>query len=110
MKKSVKPLIVIISSLLVIITIILLISQGIRLKYEELQRELTQLENKIKTEKNIMVNFIANYQMLTAEDVIKTYAINELALVETKIDSETKFTLLNEEIKKLNESLKSKYE
>lgn len=110
MKKSVKPLIVIISSLLVIITIILLISQGIRLKYEELQRELTQLENKIKTEKNIMVNFIANYQMLTAEDVIKTYAINELALVETKIDSETKITLLNEEIKKLNESLKSKYE
>lgn len=110
MKKSVKPLIVIISSLLVIITIILLISQGIRLKYEELQRELTQLENKIKTEKNIMVNFIANYQMLTAEDVIKTYAINELALVETKVDSETKFTLLNEEIKKLNERLKSKYE
>lgn len=105
MKKSSKPLIVLFASLLILITIILLISQGLRFKYEELQRELARLENQIKTEKTQMVNLRANYQMLSAEDVIKKYASNELGLVETGSDSEKKITLFSEDIVKLSESL-----
>jgi hypothetical protein len=105
MKKSFKPLIIVISSLLVLITILLLISQGLRLKYEELQREQTQLENQIKTEKTLMVNLIANYQMMTAEDLIKNYASNELALVEADSDTGKKIILFTEDVVKLAESV-----
>ena len=105
MKRSFKPLIIVISSLLVLITILLLISQGLRLKYEELQREQTQLENQIKTEKTLMVNLIANYQMMTAEDLIKNYASNELAWVEADSDTGKKIILFTEDVVKLTESL-----
>jgi cell division protein FtsB len=105
MKKSFKPLIVVLSSLLVLITILLLISQGLRLKYEELQRELAQLEKQIKNEKTQMINLSANYQMLTAEDVIKQYALNELALVVADSDSIDKITLNKGDLVKLNKSL-----
>jgi cell division protein FtsB len=110
MKKSFKPLIVVISSLLVLITILLLISQGLRLKYEELQRELAQLEKQIKTEKTQMINLSANYQMLTAEDAIKPYALNELALVVADSDSINKITLNKGDLVKLTESLKDRHE
>ena len=103
MKKSVKPLIIMISSLFILITIILLISQGLRLKYEELQRELAQLENLIKTEKTMIVNLKANYQMLTAEDLIKKYAAYRLSLVEA--DNERRITLFKEELVELSEGL-----
>ena len=103
MKKSVKPLIIMISSLFILITIILLISQGLRLKYEELQRELAQLENLIKTEKTMIVNLKANYQMLTAEDLIKKYAAYRLSLVEA--DTERRITLFKEELVELSEGL-----
>lgn len=105
MKRSFKPLIIVISSLLVLITILLLISQGLRLKYEELQREQTQLENQIKTEKTLMVNLIANYQMMTAEDLIKNYASNELSLVEADSDTGKKIILFTEDVVKLAESV-----
>jgi hypothetical protein len=110
MKKSFKPFIVVISSLLVLITILLLISQGLRLKYEGLQRELAQLEKQIKTEKFQMTNLLANYQMLTAEDIIKQYALNDLALVVADSDSNDTITLNKEEIVKLNESLEDRHE
>ncbi len=105
MKKSSKPLIIVVASLLVLITIIVLISQGLRLKYEELQRELAQLENHIKTEKTKSIGLKANYQMLTAEDVIKIYAMNELVLVDASSDPVKKITLSTEEIAKLSESI-----
>ena len=98
MKKSSKPLIIIIASLLVLITIVVLIAQGLRLKYEELQREFTQLESSIKTEKNISVTNKANFQMLTAEDVIEKFAINELGLVEDSNVNDRKIFLSGEEI------------
>lgn len=105
MKKSFKPLIVVLSSLLVLITILLLISQGLRLKYEELQRKLAQLEKQIKNDKTQMINLSANYQMLTAEDEIKQYALNELALVTADSDSIDKITLNKGDVVKLNKSL-----
>lgn len=107
MKKSSKPLIIVISSLLVLSTIILLISQGLRLKYEEIQRELAQLESRIKSEKTQSVSLKANYQMLTAEDVIKKYAVYELGLVNAENDNENKITLSKENIANLSEKMGS---
>jgi cell division protein FtsB len=107
MKKSSKPLIVLIASLLVLITIIILVAQGLQLKYEELQRELTQLENQMKTEKNQSVALKANYQMLTAEDIIKKYAISELGLADAGFDPNNKITLSTEEITELFESMEN---
>jgi cell division protein FtsL len=104
MKQSSKPLIVVITSILILVTIIILIAQGIRLKYEELQRELAQLENMIKTEKNFMVGLKANYQMLTAEDLVKKYAILELGLIDNSANEENKITLLKSDIIELSEN------
>jgi cell division protein FtsB len=107
MKKSSKPLIIVIASLLVLLTIIILMSQGLRLKYEELQREFAQLENRIKTEKTQSVKLKANYQMLTEEDVIEKFAVYELGLVNADNDNENKITLSKKNIAKLSESLES---
>lgn len=104
MKQSSKPLILVITSILILVTIIILIAQGIRLKYEELQRELAQLENMIKTEKNFMVGLKANYQMLTAEDLVKNYAILELGLIDNSANEENKITLLKSDIIELSEN------
>jgi len=107
MKKSSKPLIIIIASLLVLITIIILFAQSLRLKYEELQRELTQLENQMKTEKTQSVGLKANYQMLTAEDIIKKYAIHELGLVDAGFDPNNKIRLSTEDITELSENMEN---
>lgn len=104
MKQSSKPFILVITSILILVTIIILIAQGIRLKYEELQRELAQLENMIKTEKNFMVGLKANYQMLTAEDLVKNYAILELGLIDNSANEENKITLLKSDIIELSEN------
>lgn len=109
MKKSFKPLILITSTLLILITILLLISQGVRLKYEELQRELAQLETKIKTEKNAMVNLKADYQMLTAEDVIKPYALKTLALISAASDT-SKIILSLVDLTQLTENIEDRNE
>jgi len=110
MKKSFKPLIIVISSLLVLITILLLIFQGVHLKYEELQRESAQLENQIKTEKNILVNLKANYQMLTAEDIIKPYALKELALINADSDTSSAIIISKEELSNIDVKLKGDHE
>jgi cell division protein FtsL len=110
MKKSSKPLIIIVASLLVLITIIILAAQGLRLKYEELQRELAQLENQVKTEKFQSVGLKANYQMLTAEDIIKKYAIFELGLVDASSDQMRIITLSANEVNNLSISLEAMHE
>jgi len=110
MKKSSKPLIIIVASLLVLITIIILAAQGLRLKYEELQRELAQLENQVKTEKFQSVGLKANYQMLTAEDIIKKYAIFELGLVDASSDQMRIITLSANEVNNLSISLEATHE
>lgn len=104
MKQNSKPLIVVITSALILVTIIVLIAQGMRLKYEELQRELAQLENMVKTEKTVLVGLKANFQMLTAEDLVKNYAFNELGLVDATSDKGNKITLLKSDILELSEN------
>ena len=103
MKKSSKPLIIVVASFLILITIILLIAQGLRLKYEELQRDYAQLESRIKTEKNSSVTNKANFQMLTAEDIIKRFAVKELGLVEDDNKVDRKIYLTREEIALVSE-------
>jgi cell division protein FtsB len=110
MKKSSKPLIIVIASFLILLTIVVLIAQGLRLKYEELQREFAQLENRIKTEKNQSVTYKANYQMLTAEDVIKKFAVLELGLVEDNYTKDQKIYLSREDIAKLSEGMERMHE
>jgi cell division protein FtsL len=105
MKKSSKPLIALITSLLIISTIMVLLSQGLRLKYEEQQRELAQLENKIKSEKSVEANLKANYQMLTSEDVIKKFAVEQLGLIDTDIDTESKITIYRDDVIMLAENI-----
>jgi len=107
MKKSSKPLIVLVASFLLLITIIVITAQGLRLKYEELQRDLAQVESRIKTEKNKSVTNKANYQMLTAEDVIKKLAVNELGLVEDDQLSDRKIYLSGEEIAFVSEAVEN---
>ena len=107
MKKSSKPLIIVVASLFVLFTIIILISQSIRLKYEELQREFAQLENRIKTEKNQSVTYKANYQMLTAEDIVRDFAIRDLGLVNNNNVNQQKISLSKEEVAKLSEDVES---
>jgi len=107
MKKSSKPLIFVIASLLILSTIIILIAQGLRLKYEGLQRELTQLESRIKSEKTQSVSLKANYQMLTEEDIIKKYAFNELGLVNSDNDNGPIITLSKENIANLSKKVES---
>ena len=107
MKKSSKPLIVVVASFLLLITIILIIAQGLRLKYEELQRNFAQLESSIRTEKNRSVTNKANYQMLTAEDVIKKFALNELGLVEDDQVDDRKIFLSGEEIAIVSEAVEN---
>ncbi len=110
MKKSSKPLIVLFASMLVIVTLILLISQGLRFKYEEQQRESAELVNRIKTEKSILANLQANFQMLSAEDMIKKYAADELGLVEADSNSDDKITLDIENLNRLAELIEETYE
>lgn len=107
MNKSSKPLIIIFASLLVLVTIVILLSQGLRLKYEGLQRELTEYENEIRKEKTQLVALKANYQMLTAEDRIKPFATYELGLTFTRDNEDSKIFLSKEEIARLSVTMES---
>lgn len=105
MKKSSKPIIITITSILVLITVILLAAQGIRFKYEALQRKSAELEVQIKTEQTKSSNLTANYQMLTSEDVVKKYAMEKLGLTETVNEFDKTIAINSKEIVELNENL-----
>jgi hypothetical protein len=91
--------------MLVLVTVILLISQGIRFKYEALQRESAQLESQLKMETIKSSNLRANYQMLTAEELIKKFAADELGLVDAGTNLNKKIIILNEDIVELSETM-----
>jgi cell division protein FtsL len=105
MKKSSKPIIITITSTLVLITIILLFAQGIRFKYEALQRKSAELESQIKTEEIKLSKLTANHQMLTSEEVIVKYASEVLGLIEANSENDQIITLDSEDIVELSESL-----
>ena len=109
MKKSAKPLIVIVMFLLLVITAFVLIGVGLRLKYEESVRTKVQLQKILKSERTKKVNLVANYQMVAAEDVITLSAENDLGMV---INSEPgiKISVSKEKIEELSKLLKEKYD
>jgi len=107
MKKSSKPLIIVVASFLVLITIIILLSQGLRLKYEELQRQLTEIENTIKKEKTQSVALKANYQMLTSEEIVKPFATKQLGLIDTNEDDKEKLFISRKDIASVSETVES---
>ena len=70
MKKSAKPFIIKIIFLLVVVTSMVLVSIGLRFKYEELMREKSELNNKLKEERTKTVNLIAEYHAYSSEEKI----------------------------------------
>ena len=60
MKKSHKPLIVVLLFLLVSLTAIFLISIGLKLKYEELTRKKVELEKNLRDENTFKIKLLAD--------------------------------------------------
>jgi len=109
MKKSAKPLIVIVMFLLLVITAPVLISVGLRLKYEESVRTKVELQKILKSERTKKVNLVANYQMVAAEDVITRSAKNDLGMVKN-IEPGINITVSKDKIEELSQLLKEKYD
>ena len=109
MKKSAKPLIVIVMFLLLVITTLVLISVGLRLKYEESVRTKVELQKILKSERTKKVNLVANYQMVAAEDIITSSAKNDLGMVKNS-EPGIQITVSKDKIAKLSKLLKEKYD
>ncbi len=109
MKKSAKPLIVIVMFLLLVITTLVLISVGLRLKYEESVRTKVELQKILKSERTKKVNLVANYQMVAAEDIITSSAKNDLGMVQNS-EPGIKITVSKDKIEELSKLLKEKYD
>ncbi len=109
MKKSAKPLIVVVMFLLLVITAIVLIGVGLRLKYEESVRTKVELQKILKSERTKKVNLVANYQMVAAEDVIIRSAKNDLGMVKNS-EPGIKITVSKDKIEELSQLLKEKYD
>jgi len=109
MKKSSKPLIVIVMFLLLVITAFVLIGVGLRLKYEESVRTKVELEKVLKSERTKKVNLVANYQMVAAEDIVTLSAKNNLGMVRNS-EPGIKITVSKDKIEELSQLLKEKYD
>ncbi len=109
MKKSAKPLIVIVMFLLLVITALVLISVGLRLKYEESVRTKVELEKVLQSERIKKVNLVANYQMVAAEDIVTLSAKNDLGMVKNS-EPGIKITVSTDKIEELSQLLKEKYD
>ncbi len=109
MKRSSKPFIIKIIFLLVVVTSMVLVSIGLRFKYEELMREKSEINNKLKEERTQKVNLIAEYQAYSSKEKIISVAENKLGMIrrtQPKITINVNKNLIN----KVNEKLKSKHE
>ena len=109
MKKSHKPLIVVLLFLLVFLTAIFLISIGLKLKYEELTRKKVELEKNLRDENTFKIKLLADYQMYSDENTIETFARENLGMIKRN-KAALKIKINQEEIDKINDELKSEYE
>ena len=109
MKKSHKPLIVVLFFLLVSLTAIFLISIGLKLKYEELTRKKVELEKNLRDENTFKIKLLADYQMYSDENTIETFARENLGMIKRN-KAALKIKINQEEIDKINDELKSEYE
>jgi cell division protein FtsL len=109
MKKSSKPFIIKIIFLLVVVTSMVLVSIGLRFKYEELMREKSEINNKLKEERTQKVNLIAEYQAYSSKEKIISVAENKLGMVR-RTQPKITINVSKNLIKKVNNKLKSKHE
>ncbi|MFB3057692.1 MAG: FtsL-like putative cell division protein [Ignavibacteriaceae bacterium] len=109
MKRSSKPFIIKIIFLLVVVTSMVLVSIGLRFKYEELMREKSEINNKLKEERTQKVNLIAEYQAYSSKEKIISVAENKLGMIR-RTQPKIIISVNKNLIKKVNEKLKSKYE
>jgi biopolymer transport protein ExbD len=109
MKKSYKPMILVLLILLVSTTAIILLSIGIRLKYEELTRQKVRLEKELSIENTIRIKLLADHQMYADENIIETFAKENLGMI--KRDKPALIIKINQDnVEKLNRELISDYE
>lgn len=109
MKKSHKPLIIVLLLLLVSLTAVFLISIGLKLKYEELTRKKVELEKNLRDESTLKIKLLADYQMYSDENAVETFARENLGMVKRN-KAAIKIKINQDEIDKLNDELKSEYE
>lgn len=109
MKKSAKPLIVVVMIMLLVITAFVLVSIGLKLKYEESVRAKVELQKILKSERTKKVNLVANYQMVAAEDVIIRSAKNDLGMIKNSKPG-IKITVSKDKIEEVSQLLKEKYD
>ncbi|UCH65759.1 MAG: cell division protein FtsL [Ignavibacterium sp.] len=109
MKKSAKPLIVVILILLLTETAIVLVTIGLRFKYEELVRDKVKLEKILNDERTKKVNLIAEYQSFSSDERIISFAEEKLGLKKLT-DPKITVTVNKNHINKLNSELKRKYD
>jgi cell division protein FtsL len=109
MKKSAKPLIVVILILLLTVTAIVLVTIGLRFKYEELVRDKVKLDKILNDERTKKVNLIAEYQSFSSDEKIISFAEEKLDL-KKPTDPKITVTVNKNRINKLNSELKHKYD
>ena len=109
MRKSAKPLIVVILILLLTQTAFVLVTIGLRFKYEELVRDKVILEKILNDERTKKVNLIAEYQTFSSDERITAFAEDKLGLKKLT-DPKMTVEINNNHINKLNSELKLKYD
>ena len=109
MNKSAKPLIAALLLTLLLVTAMILAAISVRFNYEKFVREKDLLEKHLKTTLTAKTNLIAEYQMVSAEDVVVSFSFNELNMKksdENIITVEINISQLNN----LKDHLNTKYD
>lgn len=109
MKKSYKPLILVLFVLLISTTAVILLTVGIRLKYEELTRQKVQLEKELNIENTLKIKLLADHQMYCDENAIENFAKENLGMIKRNRTSLI-IKINQEEVEELNSELESAYE
>lgn len=109
MKKSAKPLIVTLLLMLLIMTTLVLFVIGTRFKYEELIREKVGIESQLRSEQTKRTNLFAEFQMLSAENIIVLSAKRDLGMIQN-YETVNKISIRKSEIDRLNKILAEKYD
>jgi len=109
MKKTAKPLILVIILTFVMITLLVLAYVGIKLGCEVLAKEKVLAEEKLNFKKNWKVNLIAQYQNLTSKERIIDIAANQLGMIE-RTESSFILNVDKEKIGQIEKVIGEKYE
>jgi len=109
MKKSIKPFIVISTSVFVAFAFLTLLYVGTKLECEKLTKEKVITQEKINDLKSWRTNLTAQDQALSSEERIVSIAKNELGMVRNT-EPPVEMTVSKEKIEEIRKALKKKYE